>query len=114
MGKKEFIKRLILFTIGLFFSGLGIAFSKHADLGISTVSSIANVLSVKFDFISFGMWSTISNCAFVPVRDIHGYRALYRIVYSDAELRCKNGAYNRGNIYPRVRNRSRGSRECAF
>ena len=65
MGKKEFIKRLILFTIGLFFSGLGIAFSKHADLGISTVSSIANVLSVKFDFISFGMWSTISNCAFV-------------------------------------------------
>lgn len=65
MGKKEFIKRLILFTIGLFFSGLGIAFSKQADLGISTVSSVANVLSVKFDFISFGMWSTISNCAFV-------------------------------------------------
>ncbi len=65
MGKKEFIKRLILFTIGLFFSGLGIAFSKQADLGISTVSSVANVLSIKFDFISFGMWSTISNCAFV-------------------------------------------------
>jgi uncharacterized membrane protein YczE len=65
MDKKEFIKRLILFTIGLFFSGLGIAFSKHADLGISTVSSVANVLSVKFDFISFGMWSAISNFAFV-------------------------------------------------
>lgn len=65
MNKKEFIKRLILFTIGLFFSGLGIAFSKHADLGISTVSSVANVLSVKFDFISFGMWSAISNFAFV-------------------------------------------------
>lgn len=65
MSKKEFIKRLILFTIGLFFSGLGIAFSKHADLGISTVSSVANVLSVKFDFISFGMWSAISNFAFV-------------------------------------------------
>lgn len=65
MDKKEFIKRLILFTIGLFFSGLGIAFSKHADLGISTVSSVANVFSVKFDFISFGMWSAISNFAFV-------------------------------------------------
>ncbi len=65
MSKKEFIKRLILFTIGLFFSGLGIAFSKHADLGISTVSSVANVLSIKFDFISFGMWSAISNFAFV-------------------------------------------------
>lgn len=65
MSKKEFVKRLILFTIGLFFSGLGIAFSKRADLGISTVSSVANVLSVKFDFISFGMWSAISNFAFV-------------------------------------------------
>lgn len=65
MSKKEFTKRFILFVIGLFFSGLGIAFSKQADLGISTVSSVPNVLSVKFDFISFGMWSTIINCVFV-------------------------------------------------
>ena len=65
MSKKEFTKRFILFTIGLFFSGLGIAFSKQADLGISTVSSVPNVLSVKYDFISFGMWSFINNCVLV-------------------------------------------------
>lgn len=65
MSKKEFIKRLIVFIIGLYFSALGIAFSKHADLGISTVSSVPNVLSLRFDFISFGMWSTITNCLFV-------------------------------------------------
>ncbi len=65
MSKIEFIKRLLIFTIGLFFSALGIAFSKQADLGVSTVSSVANVLSLKFDFISFGMWSAIMNIAFV-------------------------------------------------
>ena len=65
MSKIEFTKRLLIFTIGFFFSALGIAFSKHADLGVSTVSSVANVLSLKFDFISFGMWSAIMNIAFV-------------------------------------------------
>ncbi|MBQ5347494.1 MAG: YitT family protein [Ruminococcus sp.] len=65
MSKIEFTKRLLIFTIGLFFSALGIAFSKQADLGVSTVSSVANVLSLKFDFISFGMWSAIMNIAFV-------------------------------------------------
>lgn len=65
MSKIEFTKRLLIFTIGLFFSALGIAFSKQADLGVSTVSSVANVLSLKFDFISFGIWSAIMNIAFV-------------------------------------------------
>lgn len=65
MSKIEFTKRLLIFTIGLFFSALGIAFSKQADLGVSTVSSVANVLSLKFVFISFGMWSAIMNIAFV-------------------------------------------------
>ena len=62
MSKKEFTKRFLLFVIGLFFSGLGIAFSKRADLGISTISSMPNVLSIKFDFISFGLWSAVTNC----------------------------------------------------
>lgn len=59
---KEFIKRLILFIFGLFFTGLGIAFSIHADLGISTISSLPNVLSIKYDFLTFGMWSALTNC----------------------------------------------------
>ena len=62
MSKKEFIKRFLLFVAGLFFSGLGIAFSKQADLGISTISSMPNVLSIKFNFMSFGMWSAATNC----------------------------------------------------
>ena len=62
MSKKEFTKRFLWFVIGLFFSGLGIAFSKRADLGISTISSMPNVLSIKFDFISFGLWSAVTNC----------------------------------------------------
>ena len=65
MSKKEFTKRFLLFVIGLFFSGLGIAFSKRADLGISTISSMPNVLSIKFDFIpcrSYSAGSATSVC----------------------------------------------------
>lgn len=60
--KKEIIKRYILFIISLFFCGLGVAFTKHAELGVSPISSIANVVSIKFDFISFGTWLIVSNC----------------------------------------------------
>lgn len=62
MPKKELIKRYILFVISLFFIGLGIAFTKHGELGVSPISSVANVVSLKFTFFSFGTWLTISNC----------------------------------------------------
>lgn len=62
MSKKETVKRYILFIISLFFCGLGIAFTKHAELGVSPISSIANVVSIKFTFISFGTWLIVSNC----------------------------------------------------
>lgn len=62
MSAKETAKRYILFIFGLFFIGFGIAFTKHAELGVSTVSAVANVISIKFDFISFGTWLFISNC----------------------------------------------------
>lgn len=44
MSKHELTKRYILFIIGLFFSGLGVAFTKHGELGVSPLSSIANVI----------------------------------------------------------------------
>ena len=61
MTKKETVKRYILFIISLFFCGVGIAFTKHAELGVSPISSLANVISIKFDFISFGNWLIVSN-----------------------------------------------------
>lgn len=41
--------------------GLGIALTKHAELGVSPISSIANVISIKFTFFSFGTWLMLSN-----------------------------------------------------
>lgn len=62
MSKKETAKRYILFVICLFFMGLGVALTKHGELGVSPISSVANVVSLKFTFFSFGTWLTISNC----------------------------------------------------
>ena len=59
---KETVKRYILFIISLFFCGVGVAFTKHAQLGVSPISSMANVFSIKFTVISFGTWLIISNC----------------------------------------------------
>ena len=61
-SKKEIIKRYMLFIISVFFCGVGVAFTKHAELGVSPISSIANVVSIRFDFISFGTWLIVSNC----------------------------------------------------
>lgn len=62
MSKIELIKRYVLFIISLFFSGLGVAFTKHGELGVSPISSVANVLSIRFESISIGTWLIITNC----------------------------------------------------
>lgn len=62
MTKKETIKRYLLFITCLFFMGMGVALTKHGELGVSPISSVANVVSLKFTFFSFGTWLTISNC----------------------------------------------------
>ncbi|MCQ2431114.1 MAG: DUF6198 family protein [Clostridia bacterium] len=61
MPPKERIKRYILFLLCLFFMGIGIALTKHGALGVSPVSSVANVISLKFTALSFGMWLTVTN-----------------------------------------------------
>lgn len=65
MNKKEIAKRYVLFIISLFFSALGVAFTKHGELGVSPVSSVANILSYKFDFFSIGVWLIIWNCILI-------------------------------------------------
>lgn len=65
MSKKEIAKRYILFIISLFFAALGVAVTKRGELGVSPISSVANVLSYKFPFLSMGAWLIIWNCVLI-------------------------------------------------
>lgn len=63
MRWQELVKRYLLFLFSLFLLGLGIAFAKTANLGISPVSSVSNVLSMSptFDFFTIGTWLFLWN-----------------------------------------------------
>lgn len=65
MSKTEIAKRYILFIISLFFSALGVAFTKHGELGVSPISSVANVMSYQFSSFSLGTWLIIWNCILI-------------------------------------------------
>ncbi len=65
MSKKETAKRYILFVISLFFSALGVACTKSGELGVSPISSVANVLSYKFPVLSMGSWLIFWNCVLI-------------------------------------------------
>lgn len=65
MKAKEVCKRYLLFIISLFFSGLGVAMTKHGALGVSPISSVANVLSLRFPVLSIGNWLIVTNCLMV-------------------------------------------------
>lgn len=65
MSKKEVFRRYIVFILGLFFAGIGVAFTKHGDLGVSPISSVANVMSIKFPIMTLGSWLIIWNCVLI-------------------------------------------------
>lgn len=65
MSKKEIVKRYILFVVSLFFAALGVAITKHGELGVSPISSVANVMSCKFTELSLGNWLIIWNCVLI-------------------------------------------------
>ena len=65
MSKSEVAKRYVLFIISLFFAALGVAFTKHGELGVSPISSVANVLSCRFPILSLGTWLIIWNCVLI-------------------------------------------------
>ncbi|MCI5754365.1 MAG: DUF6198 family protein [Clostridiales bacterium] len=46
---------------GLFITALGVALTKRAELGISPISSVPNVLSFRFTSLTLGMWMVIWN-----------------------------------------------------
>lgn len=65
MKVMELVKRYVLFAVSVFFMALGIAFTKTAGLGVSPISSVANVMSIKYDAISMGTWLFGWNCLLV-------------------------------------------------
>lgn len=65
MKTNEIVKRYILFIISLFFSAMGVALTKHGELGVSPISSVANILSCRFTFFSLGTWLIIWNCVLI-------------------------------------------------
>lgn len=58
-------KRYILLVIGLFFSALGVAITKKGELGVSPISSVANVVSIQVPQLSLGTWLILWNCALI-------------------------------------------------
>ncbi len=65
LQKKELVKRYILFVISLFFSALGVAFTKRGELGVSPISSVANIMSYKYTYLSMGSWLIVWNCILI-------------------------------------------------
>jgi len=61
MQRSESIKRLILFIIGLFIMSFGVAMTKFANLGVSSISSVANILSLRIESISLGNFLILWN-----------------------------------------------------
>ncbi len=65
MTKQELAKRYILFIVSLFFAALGVAFTKHGELGVSPISSVPNVMNCKFSAVSMGTWLILWNCVLI-------------------------------------------------
>lgn len=65
MKSKNYILRFISFIIGLFISGVGVAITKKGELGVSPVSSVANILSIRYPFLTLGNWLIVWNCILI-------------------------------------------------
>lgn len=65
MSKKELAKRYILFIVSLFISAIGVAVTKKGELGVSPISSVANLMSIQFDALTLGNWLIIWNCVLI-------------------------------------------------
>ncbi len=70
MKKAGILKRYLLFFVSIVLIGIGVAFAKYSELGISPATAVANVISIRFTFLTFGSWTIISNLFFVLVQII--------------------------------------------
>jgi len=64
---KNFIKRLSIFTIGLFVMAFGVTFSVKADLGVSPISCVPYIYSLEFP-LSIGEFTIILNILFMVLQ----------------------------------------------
>lgn len=55
----------MLLIFGLFLSALGVALLKKAALGVSPISSAANIVSIAVPDLSLGTWLIIWNCVLI-------------------------------------------------
>ena len=62
--KDQVVKRWIVFFIGMFLMGTGIALSIKATIGVSPMSSITNLFYLIFPNISLGTFSFLLNFLF--------------------------------------------------
>lgn len=62
---KEMVKRYSLLIVSLFLSAFGVALTKHMELGVSPISSVANILSYQFPALTLGTWLIIWNCILI-------------------------------------------------
>ena len=65
MSKKELVKRYAVFIVSLFVMAIGVAMTKKAELEVSPISSVANVMSIQFTSLSIGNWLIIWNCVLI-------------------------------------------------
>lgn len=63
--KDKTFKDYLLFIFGLFVSGVGVAITKKGELGVSPVSSVANIMSIYIPKLSLGNWLIIWNCVLI-------------------------------------------------
>ncbi len=70
MQKREQIKRYGLCVFSLLFLAFGVAFTKVGNLGVSPISSMANVLSIGIPQLTIGNWIIITNCLMIVIQMI--------------------------------------------
>ncbi|MCQ2519376.1 MAG: DUF6198 family protein [Lachnospiraceae bacterium] len=62
---KKTWKEYVLFLVGLFISGVGVAITKKGELGVSPVSSVANIMSIYVPKLTLGNWLIVWNCVLI-------------------------------------------------
>ncbi|MDP4118177.1 MAG: DUF6198 family protein [Bacillota bacterium] len=68
MTKKEVCKRCFIFTLGVYIMTFAIRMTISANLGTTPLSTLPNILSIRFENISFGTMSCLWNLLLVVMQ----------------------------------------------
>lgn len=81
MGKKERLKRYIIFAVGLYITAFGVALTTKAGLGTSPITAIPYTLSLILPQLTIGNWTIIFNMLLLV-----GYMVILRDKFRRIEL----------------------------